>query len=243
MEKKEEKSQEFKFLIKKNKNLIEKLRSLDLDFNDLFILECFKYPEERDYLNLFTIPSIKDFQLSARYQFLKKEEFLVEDPYNTSQIILSIKGKNLMDELSCLEDNKTTTKVVINKKSSDDYFEEWWKTYPTSPAWESDDKQLKFAGSRTLKNMTKANAKKKYLKLLNQGLTHDELLGSLLYEIKLKKVDSIKKNINQMDFFKGMEAYFNSERYLMYLDNYRDNPGFVKTDEKIKSRKSNVTDI
>jgi hypothetical protein len=221
-----------------------------MDFNDLFILECFKYKEDREFLNMFTIPSMKDFTLSTRYQFLKKNEYIVEDPNDTTKMILSVKGQDLLLELKVNTDpveispGMTAQVVLVDFSASpDEQFEEWWKHYPTSPAWKSDDGNTVFAGSRTLKNLRKAEAKKRYLKLLNQGLKHEELLGSLLFEIKLKKLDSIKKNQNQMEYFKGMESYLNQERYLLFIDSYRDNPTWVSKTTSIKGKKQNVTDI
>ena len=221
-----------------------------MDFNDIFILECFKHKEDEEFFKMFQIPSLKDFNLSVRYQFLKKQEFLVEDPNDNSKIIISVKGENFFNELNSIEVNLTgvyTGRITLNsdiKITEDECFEEWWKTYPTSTGWTSDDGNSKFVGSRVLKNLRKPEAKKRYLKLLNQGLKHEELLGSLKYEIKLKKVDSIKKNANQMEYFKGIESYLNQERYLLYIDNYKENPEFVKgEEEKIKSKTKNVTDI
>ena len=220
-----------------------------MDFNDVFILECFYYKEDREHFNLYTIPSIKDFNLSARYQFLKKNEYLVEDPNNTDSMMLSIKGQDLMDSLmSPNEEPLTNARVVVinNDKTPEECFEEWWKVYPTNTSWQTADKKTKFTGGRVLKNIVKAKAKKMYIKLLNQGLKHEELIGSLKYEIKMKKLESIKKGVNQLDYFKGMESYLNQERYLLFLDNYRDNPDFVKDeqgDASVKSRTSNVKDI
>lgn len=216
-----------------------------MDFNDLFILECFAYKEDRDYLKMYTIPSMKDFNLSTRFQTLKKRELIVEDPNNSTEMMLSLKGQDVLDEI--LNPNEIPIEnhriVVVNSKSDDECFEEWWKHYPTSPAWKTEDGNTVFAGSRTLKNLRKAEAKKRYLKLLNQGLKHDELLGSLLFEIKLKKLDSVKKNQNQMEYFKGMESYLNQERYLLFIDSYRDNPNWVSKTTSIKGKKQNVTDI
>jgi hypothetical protein len=219
-----------------------------MDFNHLFILECFHYPEDREFFNTYTIPSLRDLNLSTAYQFLKKNEYLVEDPNDSTRLIISVKGQDFL--LNCM--NNTVEPPVIQLtgvytgriqlKSDEECFEEWWKAFPTSPAWKSDDGNTIFAGSRTLKNLRKAEAKKRYLKLLNQGLKHEDLLGSLLYEIKLKKVDSIKKNQNQMEYFKGIESYLNQERYLLYVDAFKENPAFVQS-EKIKGKKANVTDI
>jgi hypothetical protein len=234
--------------IKKQKYIIEKLKSLSLDFNDLFILECFYYEEDREFFNMFTIPSLKDLNFSIRFQFLNKLEYLVEDPNNISKIIISNKGKKLLEELLSPSIQVSLTEVSTNhailNQTEDEMFEEWWKLYPTTPSWISDDGQIKFLGSRNLKNLRKSEAKKRYLKLLNQGLKHEELLGSLKFEVKLKKIESINKNANQMDFFKGMESYFNSERYLLFIDSYKENPEFVKGEEaKVRGRKKNVVDI
>jgi hypothetical protein len=223
------------------------LRSLEIDLNGLFLLECFYYQEDREFFDIFTIPSLQDFNLSAQYQFLKKNEYLVEDPNDTSKMILSVKGKVLIEDLINplvkVSENVSARGIMLDLgPTEEDQFNEWWKTYPSSTAWESED-GVKFVGSRSLKNLTKAEAKKRYLKLLNQGLLHEDLVGSLKYEIKLKKLDSVKKNANQMDFFKGMESYLNQERYLTYVDNFRQNPDFVKGTDKVKGKKQNVRDI
>lgn len=215
-----------------------------MDFNDIFILECYENKEDKQYLDLFVIPSLKDFNLSTRHQAMKKLEYLVEDPNDTSKLILSIKGKDVLDQLR-VHNTMSTQLVIIDvaKMDENEAFEKWWKTYPTSPAWVSDDGNKQFAGSRTLKNLRKPEAKKRYLKLINQGIDQEDLLGALRFEIQQKKLDSIKKNENQMEYFKGMESYFNTERYLLYLDEYKKNPSFVKEDQKVKSKKANVTDI
>jgi hypothetical protein len=242
-------NQELKFLRKK-KRLIERLRSLQMDFNDLFILECFQYPEDKELLDIFNIPSLQDFNISARFQFLEKNEYLVKDPNDISKTIISVKGKSLIEDLllpdSIItpEGNTISVEMIDFGKTDEEKFEEWWKNYPTTVAWKSDDGNSIFVGSRNLKNLTKVKAKERYLKLLNQGLSHEELLGSLRYEIKMKKLDSIKKGANQMESFKGMESYFNSERYLQHIEDYKADPSFVKGEEaKVKSRRKNVTDI
>lgn len=219
-----------------------------MDFNHLFILECFGNKEDREFFNMYTIPSMKDFTMSTAYQWLKKNEYLTEDPNDSSRIIISVKGQDTLNELylspTAVGPKQSATVIMVNfGKTPDECFEEWWKAFPTSPAWKSDDGNTIFAGSRTLKNLRKEEAKKRYLKLLNQGLKHNELLGSLLFEIKLKKVDSIKKNANQMDYFKGMESYLNQERYLLYVDSYIDNPSWVDKTTSVKGKKANVTDI
>lgn len=220
-----------------------------MDFNDVFLLECLESQEDTALLGNFIIPSMKDFAMSARHQFLQKNEYIVENPDDSSKLMLSVKGKNLLQELRLPPpkfDEKTGhtfSAVIIDfSKTEDEMFNEWWKAYPTSPAWKTEDGNTIFAGSRTLKNLRKPDAKKKYLKLLNQGLKHEELLGSLLFEIKLKKLDSIKKSANQMEYFKGMESYLNQERYLLFIDDYKNNPSWVSL-SGLKGKKQNVTDI
>jgi hypothetical protein len=222
------------------------LRSLEIDLNGLFLLECFYYEEDREFFDLYSIPSLQDYSLSVEYQFLKKNEYLVEDPNDTSRIIISVKGHRLMTDLMSpiIADSIQVFEGEFVKRASteDDMFNEWWKAYPATTAWESED-GVKYLGSRNLRNLTKTEAKKKYLKLLNQGLIHEDLVGSLKYEIKLKKLDSIKKGANQMDYFKGMESYLNQERYLTCIDLYKQNPDFVKDMDKVKSKRKNVQDI
>jgi len=162
-------------------------------------------------------------------------------------LVISVKGKNLIEDLLNppvqISENMSARGIMIDLgKTEEDMFEEWWKTYPKSTAWTSDD-GIAFLGSRNPKNLRKPEAKKRYLKLLNQGFKHEDLMSALLYEIKLKKLDSVKKNTNQMDFFKGMEAYLNQETYRPYLEMHKENPDFIKGEEKIRSKKRHVHDI
>ena len=219
-----------------------------MDFNILFILECFYYKEDKEFFSMFTVPSMKDFNISTAYQWLRKNEYLVEDPNDISKWIISVKGTNfmeqvLLDDPKLVGENMSASTIIVDYgKSPDECFEEWWKLYPGTTAWTTDDKQTKFIGSRNLKNLRKPAAKARYLKLLNQGFKHDDLIGVLAYEMKLKKLDSIKKNQNQMEYFKGMEAYLNQETYMTFMEQYKQNPGIVKA-EDLKGKKKNVTDI
>lgn len=218
------------------------LKSKKVDYNDLFILECYN-SNDLSSLKVFNIPSIEDFTMSSRFQYLLKEEYLVEDYNDSNKIIISTKGRDLLEAVSFATVSKSgSIQAVLVFADPDVYFEEWWKTFPTTAKWETDDGLLKFTGSRTLKTLTKKKAKEKYLKLLNQGLAHKDLLGSLKYEIKIKKLDSIKKGVNQLEFFKGMESYFNTERYLVHIDDYRKDPAFVDN-VTTNSKSKNVTDI
>lgn len=245
----EKKKQELR-LIKKNSLIVNKLRELNLDFNDIFILECFYHISDKKYFDIYQVPSLKDLYISQSFQKLKKQDFLVEDPSDNTKVMISVKGRDLYNNLQFMEEvelpdlKMTVGRVIMDlSKTPEECFEEWWKAYPTSPAWKTDDGNTIFTGSRTLKNIRKAEAKKRYLKLLNQGLKHEELLGSLLFEINLKKLDSTKKGANQMEYFNGMDSYFNQGRHLLYIDSYRENPEFAMSNQKIKSKKQNVTDI
>lgn len=225
------------------KSLIRKMRKLDLDFNDLFILGCFYDNKQGDFFKMFKIPSIKDFSITSRFQKLKKEEYIVSDPSNADKYIISKKGSETYDRLESEDTDEILDEVSAKiEVSTDNQFEEWWKTYPTTPAWTSDDKRTKFIGSRALKNITKAKAKKEYLSVLNQGIKHEEMLEALKYEIQLKKLDSIKKNENQLEYFKGMESYLNQKRYLLFVEMLREE-NVIHLSENIKSKKFNVTDI
>lgn len=209
-------------------------------------MECLQYEGYEHLHKTYQIPSLTDFDISFSYQTLVKRGYIVADPNKTSKDILSVKGKTFLKNLKLKSGKEkveiSESTIIKPEYSPDEAFEEWWKTYPTKTGWESEDKSVSFSGSRVLKNLIKANAKKRYLDILNQGIPHEDLLGSLKYEIKIKKVDSLKKNINQLEFFKGMESYFNQERYLMFIDLYKENPRFID-DNKISSKKLNVTDI
>jgi hypothetical protein len=218
------------------------LKTSNIDFNGLFLLESLYYEGDSFLKKVYKLPSLEDFNMSVSFNGLLSNDYIVEDPQDNLKHIISVKGKKFIEELLKIKEGVTATSIVEYSDNTNECFDEWWKTYPLKTGWESEDGKTKFIGSRVLKNLNKADAKKKYLKLLNQGFLHKDLIGALKYEIKLKKLDSIKKNTNQMDFFKGMESYFNQERYLIFIDLYKENPNFVSEGEKI-SRKSNVTDI
>lgn len=216
---------------------------LNLDYNHIFILESFNDPDDLEQLRRFELPNLKFLSLSTAYQHLAKNDFLVQDPNDSEKLMLSVKGKNVLEDLQVSRKQGSLEFAVIDvSKTPEEQFEEWWKAFPTTPRWKSDDGTMTFTGSRTLRNEVKATAKKKYLKLLNQGLKHEDLMGALAFEIKEKKTDSIKKNQNQMEFFKGMQSYFNSERYLMYMEKYKEDPGYV-TGTSVLGKKQNVKDI
>lgn len=232
--------------VNKSKRLISKLREAVFDFNHLFILECYKYPEDREFLDEYTIPSLKDFTLSSAHQFLVKEGYIVADPENSEKFILSVKGEDFLDNLkgyTATQGELIVIKPIRSIQTLDDKFEEWWKLYPRTGTWETEDKSRKYVSSRNLKNLKKEKAKEKYLALLNQKLSHEELMGGLKYEIKLKKLDSVKTNSNKMEYFKGMESYLNSQQYLNFMEEFRANPGFVDDTHDIKGKKLNVKDI
>src|SRR5690348_16059265 len=92
-------TQKLKSLVSKNKHIISKLRGLNLDFNDLFILECFYHEDQKQFFEMYEIPSMKDFNISSRYQSLKKMKLLVTTPGDNSKVIISVKGKDLLEEL------------------------------------------------------------------------------------------------------------------------------------------------
>ena len=232
-------------LVKKSKRIISKLREVNLDFNHLFILECYKNLEDKEFLNEFKIPSLKDINLSMAHQMLVKEEYLVINPVDNEKFMISVKGEQFLLNLQDVPGVQGNIFVMPLKiiLTNEDKFEEWWKLYPRTGSWETEDKAKKYISSRNLKNLKKLDAKKRYLILLNQNLSHEELIGGLKYELKLKKLDSVKTNSNKMEYFKGMESYLNSQQYLNFMEEFRANPGFVEDTHDIKGRKLNVKDI
>ena len=232
-------------MVRKSKRLISKLRESNLGFDHLFILECYKYPEDGDFIKEFKIPSLKDILMSMAHQLLVKEEYLVVDPADSEKFMISVKGETFLNNLQDVPGVQGNIFVASSKMliSDDDRFEEWWKLYPRTGSWETEDKAKKYISSRNLKNLKKESAKKKYLVLLNQNLSHEELIGGLKYELKLKKLDSVKTNSNKMEYFKGMESYLNSQQYLNFMEEFKANPGFVEDTHDIKGRKLNVKDI
>ena len=89
----------------------------------LNILEFYNNDQQKFLHEVFTIPSLKDFNISCRYQFLKANEYLTTDPNDNSKIIISEKGKAFLKVV--YQEPVEVTQVTVVTEEHDKMFEEW----------------------------------------------------------------------------------------------------------------------
>lgn len=202
--------------------------------DDLFMIDCFYHKVTSIMEEYF---SDKMNILLSHLQYLHRIGIIVEDPNDEDSYILGKKGESIYEEI--ISGPNFSVSVKTNNTSIDVLFEDWWKLYPATDDWK-DDNNKHWIGTRGLKTK-KAECKKKYLKILNQGISHEQMCGALKYEIKTKKEQTVKTNDNKMQYFKGIEAYLNAQTYNSWIEMYKNNPNYIE-DTKIRTRQ-NVTDI
>jgi hypothetical protein len=88
-------------------------------------------------------------------------------------------------------------------------FEEFWMAFPTS------DEHGVYRKTRILK-AGKENCKKKYLALLNEGVSHADILKALKYEIKLRRDGNNRQN--NMMYMKNSLTWLNQKEFEIILE-------------------------
>lgn len=106
---------------------------------------------------------------------------------------------------------------VISKvrKEADDLFEQWWKTYPATDAFEHRGKS--FYGSRGLKQK-KEDCRKKFNEILLEGEhSAEDLIKALQRELTLKMDQSVKDNENKIKYMQNTATYLNQRTYENFI--------------------------
>lgn len=112
------------------------------------------------------------------------------------------------------EKPETTHKPEIKKIQNNQHkFEEFWLLFPSS------DEHGIYRKSRILK-ANKDTCKKKYIALLEEGQSHEDIIKALKYEIKLRR-DSNNKS-NNMTYMKNSLTWLNQKEYEVILETMDD---------------------
>jgi hypothetical protein len=120
-------------------------------------------------------------------------------------------GRDLLDFMNA----KSTGRIVRRKPASTD-FEEWWKAYPGTDAFEYKGKSFK--GTRALR-LYKDDCRLKFDKIILEGdYTAVQLIAALNYEIIQKKENSISTNSNRLTFMQGSAVYLNQRSYEPFIE-------------------------
>ena len=153
-------------------------------------------------------------------QFIKEEEEVDEEHPKTQAII------SLLDRKQLIQDRILTTlghELLDNSEISDslpikrvsDRFEEWWKSYPASDAFNLDGRT--FMGTQS-KRIKKDLCKAKFNKLISSGIAAEDIIQATKYHVEQAKKLSLKKSQNQVSFIPNSERYIREEMFMPYID-------------------------
>lgn len=222
-------------LIIANELMIKELASKKLNYDHMFILNCL-YNKEYGLLDIYDEEFTNEKALN-HYQTLERKGFIVRDPNMVTYYIISVSGKEYFEHLLKMSysDDVNDSDITIGafnttntKKNRTEQFNEWWNLYPSTSKWTDQISKLVFSDTRPLR-IAKDQCRKKYDSILNTGVvTHENLMDCLRYEIKSRKLDSIKKQTNQLCYMKGSLSYLNQNAYMAFMDLIKTNPDFIK---------------
>lgn len=193
----------------------EKLNSIGLDLNGLFVLECFHQGTD-------ITMHIKSSKIEAWKQGLIRKGFITDSGGLTSsgqEILRSIKEGTKLE----------VGKLKLSSQDATDAFELWWNNYPSTDIFTH--KGRKFSGSRGLK-VKKEECKLKFKRILNEGkYTAEQLIAALKYEVMLKKENSVKEGENKMRYMQNSLTYLNQGTF----ENFMQSEDLQKPDSSTSS--------
>jgi len=136
---------------------------------------------------------------------------------------ISVKGLSLLNSME--EIGNIPTKAIKSDK-----FEEWWKAYPSTDAFSIDG--TNFIGTQS-KRIKKDVCKKTFNKLINEGITAEDIINATQYHFEQAKKLSVKKNENKLSFIANSERYLRERMFEPYIE-------MAKKVEEIEEYKSNI---
>jgi len=141
---------------------------------------------------------------------------LYDDELGTDLIhnlFITEKGEEVIASTNTFyEDIKSTELSDETLTTFDTQFNEFWNTFPTS------DKYLGYPRTRILRN-DKEHCKKYYKKALEEA-KHEDIIKSLIYEIKMRENNSQNNNKSSFSDFKFMKAaptWLHQKEYNIYI--------------------------
>ena len=209
-----------------NDLVITELKRIRLNMDHLFILDSL-------YNNLYELLDIYDDDYSnervlSLYLTLQRKGYIIEDPNMVTHYIISVDGKNLFEKLLSYSQGKVFKGNFNTKKTKEESFMEWWNLYPLNSKWKDSLTGKDFYETRALR-IDKTKCKAKYDQIINSGtITHIEMINCLKYEVKGRKIESIKTGDNKLAWMKGSLSYLNQEAYMAYLPLTRTNPEYIQ---------------
>ena len=148
----------------------------------------------------------ESMKIASVYQSLIRKGLITKDDEK-----LTVLGKDLLQFMK----TKSDTKIIRRRPATTD-FEEWWKTYPGTDAF--DYKGKSFKGTRALR-LHKDDCRLKFDKILLEGeYTAAQLIAALNFEVTQKKETSITENANRLKFMQGSSVYLNQRAFEPFIE-------------------------
>lgn len=120
-------------------------------------------------------------------------------------------GIEILDFIS-----KKTNKKFVKPKVFATEFDEWWDVFPKTDIFEH--RGRKFEGTRSLR-ANKEKCRLTFNKLiLENKYTKDEIINATLYDINMRKNNSIKKGTNQLTFIQNSATYLYQESFEPFIE-------------------------
>lgn len=199
--------------------LIDEVEKLDLSFEEflsLYKLYSFKFNSRKINYNS------EDFETFMKLE--GKGLIRMIDTNGVLSMNLREKGVEIINQFI----SNTTTEinqlipVKTDNTKQNSKFEEFWELFPSS------DSHGVFKRTRLLK-ASKTACEKKYKSFLIEGISHDDIMKALKYEINFRKSTSIKDN--KLTFMKNSLTWLNQKEFEVILesideddlDDYNDN--------------------
>lgn len=131
---------------------------------------------------------------------------LVRKGMITDEEKLTVLGNDILEFVS----KKLNTKFVKKKVEKSD-FDDWWAIYPTTDEFKMGNKLFK--GSRGLR-ISKEKCRLAFNLIIGEGeYTHEDIIRATMYEVKMRKSNSLKKNKNELSWMKSSEPYLNQKAF------------------------------
>lgn len=165
-----------------------------------------------------------------------KEEILVDGI--TSPLLMTLERKGyilqgiLTAEAKELLFSLQQKEVKVKKfPKADDLFERWWKIYPGTT--EFTHRNRTFAGSRAIR-VKKEECRVKFGKIIEEGITGENMVKALEKEINQKKEESFRTGQNKLNFMQNSLTYLNQRTFEPYIELLGEDKG---------KQQSNIVDI
>ena len=155
-------------------------------------------------------------KISAIQQMLLRKSLL------SSENKVTLSGEDLLRMIE--EDNEKPLNIIKRVTSSD--FDKWWLTYMPSNMFVYKGKT--FSGTQS-KRIKKDDCKKAFAKILNEGISAEDITGATEYHFQVAKELSYKHGKNEISYIPNSLRYLSERMFQPYVEMHKNK---VKIEEQ-----------